>query len=99
MATVGLAGALALAGGAPAAAQAGPDRSQGMMRLELRMGRVLPLREIERRVVPMLPPGTEYLGPEYDPAAIAYRLKFIIRGRVMFIDIDARTGEVIRRSF
>jgi uncharacterized membrane protein YkoI len=40
----------------------------------------------------------QYLGPEYDPTAMAYRLKFIHDGRVVFVDIDARTGEVIRQS-
>jgi len=29
---------------------------------------------------------------------MAYRLKFIHDGRVVFVDIDARTGEVIRQS-
>jgi uncharacterized membrane protein YkoI len=38
------------------------------------------------------------LGPEYDPAAYTYRLKFIRNGRVMFIDVDARSGEVVRQS-
>ena len=40
----------------------------------------------------------QYLGPEYDPAAMAYRLKFIREGRVTFIDVDARSGEVINQS-
>lgn len=42
--------------------------------------------------------GMQYLGPEYDPAAMAYRLKFIQNGRVHFVDVDARTGRVIGRS-
>ncbi|MGD9663585.1 MAG: PepSY domain-containing protein, partial [Novosphingobium sp.] len=29
---------------------------------------------------------------------MAYRLKFIRDGRVMFVDVDARTGRIIRRS-
>ena len=48
------------------------------------------LREIEERVLPSMP-GMEYLGPEYDPTAMAYRLKFIRDGRVVFVDVDART--------
>jgi len=39
----------------------------------------------------------QYLGPEYDPVAIAYRLKFIHDGRVVFVDVDARSGQVISR--
>jgi hypothetical protein len=37
----------------------------------------------------------QYLGPEYDPAAMVYRLKFIREGHVMFVDVDARTGQVL----
>lgn len=68
---------------------------QGLARREMRAGNVRSLREIEERVLPSMP-GMQYLGPEYDPIAMAYRLKFIRDGRVVFIDIDARTGQVRR---
>jgi hypothetical protein len=68
---------------------------QGLARKEMRAGNVRSLREIEERVLPSMP-GMQYLGPEYDPIAMAYRLKFIRDGRVVFIDIDARTGQVRR---
>ena len=42
--------------------------------------------------------GAEYLGPAYDSTAMAYRLKFIRDGRVLFVDVDARTGRVLGRS-
>ena len=42
--------------------------------------------------------GMQYLGPEYDPAAMAYRLKFIRDGRVVFVDVDARSGQIIHHS-
>jgi uncharacterized membrane protein YkoI len=29
---------------------------------------------------------------------MAYRLKFIRDGRVVFVDVDARTGQVIRQK-
>ncbi len=76
---------------------AGPGGEQGQARKELRAGNVRSLREIEQRVLPSMN-GSQYLGPEYDPAAMAYRLKFIRQGRVIFIDVDARTGEVMRQS-
>ena len=79
----------------PAAAE--PGKEQGEVRKEMRAGNVRSLREIERRVLPMMP-GTQYLGPEYDPEAMAYRLKFIRRGRVMFVDVDARSGAIINES-
>jgi uncharacterized membrane protein YkoI len=78
-------------------ALAGPKDEQGKARKELRAGNVRSLREIEQKVLPMMP-GAQYLGPEYDPAALAYRLKFIREGRVIFIDVDARTGEILRQK-
>ena len=82
---------------APAPVLAGPGNEQGQVRTEMRAGNVRPLREIERKVVPMMS-GMQYLGPEYDPAALAYRLKFIRNGRVIFVDVDARSGDIIRHS-
>lgn len=79
----------------PALAQDGS--AQGEARKEMRAGNVLSLREIERRVLPTMG-NAEYLGPAYDSAAMAYRLKFIKNGRVMFVDVDARTGRILRRT-
>jgi hypothetical protein len=76
---------------------AGPKDEQGKARKELRAGNVRSLREIEQKVLPMMP-GAQYLGPEYDPAALAYRLKFIREGRVIFIDVDARSGKILGQS-
>lgn len=78
-------------------ARASASDEQGQARKELRAGNVRSLREIEQRVLPSMP-GAQYLGPEYDPAALAYRLKFIRDGRVIFVDVDARSGEVLRQS-
>lgn len=78
-------------------AMAEPGKEQGEARREMRAGKVRSLREIEARILPMMR-GAQYLGPEYDPAAMAYRLKFIRDGRVTFIDVDARSGEVINQS-
>lgn len=70
---------------------------QGQVRREMKAGNVRPLRDIEGMVLPQMR-GMQYLGPEYDAGAMAYRLKFIRDGRVVFVDIDARSGRVIRRS-
>jgi len=75
---------------------ANPGDEQGQVRREIRAGNVRSLREIEQRVLPAMN-GMQYLGPEYDPAAMAYRLKFIQNGRVVFIDVDARSGQVLSR--
>ena len=58
-------------------------------------GRSMPLPKIERRVMPMLP-GADYLGPEFNGQT--YRLKFMKNGRVIWVDVDAATGRVKRRS-
>ena len=85
----------ALAVATPLAAQSAPRRdAQGEVRKDMREGKVSSLRDIERRVLPMMP-GMQYLGPEYDPAAMAYRLKFIRDGRVVFVDVDARSGQIL----
>ncbi|MEO0642674.1 MAG: PepSY domain-containing protein [Pseudomonadota bacterium] len=98
------AGALALVGfAAPASAegsftvQSKQRDDQGEARKEMKAGNQLSLREIERRVIPQMG-DAEYLGPTYDAAAHAYRLKFIKNGRVVHVDVDARTGKIINRS-
>lgn len=75
---------------------ANPGDEQGQVRKEMRAGNVLSLRDIEGRVLPTMP-GAQYLGPEYDPVAMAYRLKFIRDGRVSFVDVDARSGQIRSR--
>ena len=78
-------------------ALADPPNEQGRVREQRKAGNVRSLRQIERRVLPQMK-GMQYLGPEYDPAAMAYRLKFIDKGKVHFVDVDARTGRIIARS-
>lgn len=70
---------------------------QGAARREMRAGNQLSLRQIEQRILPQMR-DSEYLGPSYDSRAHAYRLKFIRDGRVMYIDVDARSGRIINRS-
>ena len=79
----------------PAEAQRRSD--QGEARKEMRAGNILRAREIENRVLPMMK-NAEYLGFDYDSTAMAYRLKFIRDGRVLYVDVDARTGRILRRS-
>ncbi len=83
---------------APVVAHATPPHDeQHEARRELRAGNVHSLRDIERQILPTMP-GSQYLGPEYDAEAMAYRLKFIRDGHVLFVDVDARTGLVLGRS-
>ena len=69
---------------------------QNDARQDMRAGKVKSLREIEANIVPRMR-GMQYLGPEYDPTAQVYRLKFIDRDRVIFVDVDGRTGSVLRQ--
>ena len=74
-----------------------PNDEQASAREQMQAGRNMPIREIERRIIPQME-GDEYIGFEYDPAAQAYRLKFIREGRVIWVDVDARTARVLRVS-
>ena len=58
-------------------------------------GRSMPLPNIERKVMPFMD-GADYLGPELN--GDTYRLKFMRLGRVIWVDVDAATGRIIRRS-
>ena len=60
-------------------------------------GQIMPLHEIENRIVPRMP-GCDYLGPEFDANSGVYRLKFMRGGTVIFVDVDGRNGEIIGRS-
>lgn len=53
---------------------------------------IIPLPQIEDRIVPRMR-GATYLGPEMNGGA--YRLKFIRDGKVIWVDVDARTGRVL----
>ena len=65
-------------------------------RAQMMAGKVKSLRSIENRVLPKMA-GSQYLGPEFDPIAQIYRLKFIRKGRVIFVDVDGRSGAIIRQ--
>ena len=98
IALIALGAALAVPVAMPSALHAEPAKDeQGQVREQRKAGNVRSLRQIERKVLPQME-GMKYLGPEYDPAAMAYRLKFINNGRVYFVDVDARNGRIISWS-
>jgi len=72
-----------------------PSRDQDRAFQATREGRSMPLPNIERRVMPFMG-GADYLGPEFNGRT--YRLKFMQNGRVIWVDVDAATGEIIRKS-
>ncbi len=73
-----------------------PKADQQGARKQMGEGKVLSLRQIEAIVLPTMR-GKEYLGPEYDQDSKIYRLKFVDDGRVIFVDVDARTGQILRK--
>ncbi|MEA3008537.1 MAG: hypothetical protein QOJ91_229 [Sphingomonadales bacterium] len=90
--------AAALGAIASAPSVAGPrERDQESAFKGAQAGRIIPLRAIEARIVPQMR-GFAYLGPEYYADIGRYRLKFLRGQRVVWIDVDARTGEVIGKS-
>jgi uncharacterized membrane protein YkoI len=94
-----VAGAALLGAGLAAPVAAEQQRGdQGAARKESRAGHILKSREIEARILPMMG-DAEYLGFAYDSTAMAYRLKFIRDGKVLFVDVDARSGRIIQRSW
>jgi len=87
----------ALTLGTALALEPNPRRGeQNEARQQLMAGKVKSLREIEARILPRMR-GMQYIGPEYDPVSQVYRLKFLKDNRVVFVDIDAATGAVIRQ--
>ena len=87
--------ALIGAGLIASSAAADPPRDQDRAFKATREGRSMPLPNIERRVMPFMD-GADYLGPEFD--GDTYRLKFMRNGRVIWVDVDAATGRIKRRS-
>ena len=73
------------------------DREQDVAFKARQQGRMMALRNIESRVLPRMK-GAEYLGPELDTGSGVYRLKFMSRGRVIWVDVDGRTGAVVGRT-
>ena len=86
----------ALAQGHVAMADAGQQRRDQERAFEAkRHGRSMPLPQLERRVMPFMG-GADYLGPEL--RGPTYRLKFMRDGRVIWVDVDARTGRILGKS-
>lgn len=60
-------------------------------------GRLLPLREIERRVVPQMN-GAQYIGFDFDSGSGIYTLKFLRNGNVIWVTVDGRSGAILGRT-
>ncbi len=75
------------------------SKPQNEARAHMVAGKVKSLRSIENRFKPSMEKrGFQYLGPEFDARSLIYRLKFIRDGRVVRVDVDGRTGSVLRKG-
>ncbi|MEH3037068.1 MAG: hypothetical protein PGN23_11380 [Sphingomonas adhaesiva] len=94
-----LAGAGAVVAPAAPVAAAGVEQERdGLAALQAtRQGRILPLKEIERRVVPQMK-GAQYIGFDLEMPSGIYTLKFLREGEVIWVDVDGRSGQVIGRT-
>ncbi len=75
-----------------APATAGPNDVHNMVRA----GEIMPFEAIQRRVVQETP--GEYVGVQFDQSSRIYRFRFLREGAVVNVDVDARTGERLRRK-
>ena len=89
-----IAAAVTVAGVSPAQMH---RRDQDAAFEAMREGRIMPLRSIESRVLPRYP-GAVYMGPEYDAPTQRYRMKFMRGGRVIWVDVDARSGRIVDQT-
>lgn len=77
--------------------EAGRQRDGLVARQAIRDGRILSIRDIERRVVPRMA-GADYIGFDFDGFSAVYTLKFLREGSVIWVEVDGRSGEIVGRS-
>ena len=78
------------------AAEARPDRDEDAVYGGRRAGQLRSLPEIESMVVPRMG-GARYIGPEIIGDS-HYRLKFMRGNKVIWVDVDGRTGAIVGRA-
>ena len=59
-------------------------------------GEILPFDEIQKSVRSQV--RGDYVGADFDAGTRTYRFRFLVNGNVINVDVDARTGERVRRS-
>ena len=85
--------------GSPVAAQKARRGEQDAAFQATRQGAVRPLRSIENSIVPgMKARGADYIGAEFDGQDLRYRLKFMQGPKVIWVDVDGRSGAIIGKA-
>ncbi len=92
-------GLLALAGSAvPANADNGRDGDQKAARQAMLDGEVMPFSIIKRRVERAMTDAA-YVGVAPPPREGVYRMQFLREdGKVVWVDVDGKTGNIIART-
>lgn len=79
---------------APCADALGRRDEQDAARRALLDGQVMPFSIIKRRVEAEIGDAT-YLGSEFNQSTNRYRLKYVRDGKVVWVDVDGRTGDIM----
>lgn len=87
-----LAGVLAMSL-VPQADALGRRDEQDAARRAMLDGQVMPFSILKRRVESEMGDAT-YLGSEFNPSSNRYRLKYVKDGKVVWVDVDGRTGDI-----
>ena len=90
----GLGAMAALFAAHPSAYASSQRDEQDAARRAMLDGQVMPFSVIKRRVDAAMG-GATYLGSEFNPSTNRYRLKYVKDGKVLWVDADGRTGDII----
>ena len=90
--------ALVLASGVLLLATGGPVRAgvEDQVRGMVQAGEIMPFDAIQGRVRAQM--TGDYIGADFDANTRTYRFRFLVNGNVINVDVDARTGQRVRRS-
>lgn len=86
-----------LLGAAYPSSASSQDRDSVAAFRAMKQGRILPLREIENRVLPQMK-DAQYIGFNLEMPSGVYTLKFLKDGNVIWVDVDGRSGQVLGRT-
>lgn len=78
----------------PSAEAGGRRDEQDAARKAMLDGQVMPFSIIKRRVEREMTDDSTYLGSEFNPRNNRYRLKYVKDGKVVWVDVDGRTGDI-----
>jgi hypothetical protein len=83
----------------PASAQQTRRDEQTSLRDNTRNGSLQSLPQIKANIVPAMERrGAKFIGAEYDPVSLRYRLKFVRQSSVIWIDVDGRSGAIVAQA-